>query len=102
MTDTPRIIYRHPKHAGRKPVTKSVQRGDLPMLTLNPQRLARAGSVQSIIVRRRAFGWRAVAILLLLVALLVVALAAASRVRAQTFEIGAPCLKCVYLPMVQR
>lgn len=101
MTNTPKVIYRHPDHAGRKPVTKIVQRGDMPMLTLDPHRLARAGSVQSIIVRRRV-RVRVVVGFLLVVALLVVALAAASRVRAQTFEVGAACLKCVYLPEVQR
>lgn len=100
MSDTPKIIYRRPDYAGTKPVI----RAGSPMRTLDTRRLALAGSLSKS-VRRRGLVNRAVIFLLLLglLALAVVLIASASeRASAQTFVISAPCLHCVYLPMVMQ
>lgn len=76
--------------------TKPVQRGNSQMLTLDPQRLARAGSVSraSFTVRRRV-GLRAVVILLLcslvlLSAIVLIALSGAGLRDAHAQTIGEP------------
>lgn len=76
--------------------TKPVRRGELPMLTLDPRRLARAGSVQrvSFTVRRRV-GLRAVVLLLLgglvlLGAIVLIALGGAGLRNAHAQTIGEP------------
>lgn len=72
MSNTPKTIYRNPNHAGTKPVMHN----GLPMRTLDPQRLARAGAVSKP-VRRRGLSNRTVLLsflgLLVVIALLAIA-----------------------------
>lgn len=77
------------------------------MRTIDTKRLARAGSV-SRPVRRRALSKRGTVIflsfllgVLVVIAALVIA-TSERKAHAQTFEISAPCLRCVYLPVVKR
>ena len=78
------------------------------MLTMDVQRLRNASPLQTVRpVRRRALSKRAVILsFLLCVLVVIVALAIATSegraAHAQSAVISAPCLKCVYLPMVQR
>jgi hypothetical protein len=80
------VIYRRPEHAGTPP-TKAVMRGDIPMRTLDPKRLARAGAVSKP-VRRRPLSKAAVMFLLSLFAVLVLVAAlvisTSGEARAQT------------------
>ena len=75
--------------------TKRVQRSELPMLTLDPQRLARAGSVQRVsFTDRRRVGLRVVVMLLvglaLLGAVVMIALSGAGLRDAHAQTIGEP------------
>jgi hypothetical protein len=109
------VIYRRPEHAGKAPITKSVQHGETVMRTLDPKRLAKAGAV-SMPVRRRGLSTRTAIFLLSLLGLLVLVAAlvvstsgkahAQGVVCAETvcpphFESSPPCLNCVYLPLVK-
>lgn len=116
MNGAPKTIYRRPEHAGTKPVI----RAGSPMRTFDPKRLAHAGTLQSIPVRRRALSKRAVILSFLLCVLVVIAALAIATsegraTHAQTTiepwcEIGSapalPATTCltarVYLPEVSR
>lgn len=105
MSDTPRTIYRRPEQAGKRPTTANMKRGE--PIALDAQRLARAGSVQSITGRQRVNGLRAVVITLLLVSLVslgavvLIALSGAGshKAHAQTEIVNAPCPNCIYMPL---
>jgi hypothetical protein len=99
MSNTPRTIYRRPEHAGKAPITKSVNRAGLPMLTLDPKRLARAGSI-STTGRRRVYTGRVVvtfllAGLVLLGAIFVIALSGAGLKKAHGQGIVSPAPWCM-------
>jgi hypothetical protein len=124
MSNTPKTIYRRPEHAGNPP-TKAVIRGETSMLTLDPARLAKAGSVYTAPrgwhtvkpVSRRPLSKAAVILFLLGVLVVVVVLIAiTSERRAHAQIIGEPvcyisapalpAMSCIepraYLPIVQR
>lgn len=111
MRDEPRTIYRNPAHAATKPAKREPPQ----VRTIDPKRLANAGALQSIPVRRRALSKRAVIALSLLVVLMVAALVTISgKVHGQepTCYVSSPvlpaqdvinCLQArVYVPIMAR
>lgn len=118
MRDAPKVIYRNPAHAATKPAKhEPPSNGGKPpqARTIDPKRLANAGAIQSIPVRRRALVKRAafmVFLLLIALAVVVTIIASAEETHAQSpvCYVSSPvlpaqniCLQArVYVPIVAR